>query len=200
MKVNLNKDSWHFQYYKFLTMTEGVPIAPKSLCPYFWSLVFLTFALPVILIAKMVLAAMERSHRSTEEARSKWTPEQWDMWSERRKKKQESYQAIMPKVGKACLALALTALAAMLIYGCIMLTIKGDWLKFLLEMGKAFAIASIVFGIIWIISKKGGAAARWIRRSFLVNFVGGMIYAAYNKACPIIQWEEEAKSENTNLA
>ena len=201
MKVTLKKNSWHFRYYRFLTLSDS---PPKTLCPYFWSLVFLTVALPVLLLARLFVTVVEKAgewESSKREARKNWSPDEWDEYYKERRKKQEIQSKKTEKIGKAFFVLAMIALASMLVYGIIVMVSEGGWLKFLIVLGVGAAVAGILVGILWLLVNKGGLVIDWIRRSFVFNFFGGMISAAYNKACPMIDWQNETETQNqTNLA
>lgn len=200
MKVTLKKSSWHFRYYRFLTLSDS---PPKTLCPYFWSLVFLTVALPVLLIARMFATVIEKAGEwksSTKEVRKDWSPEQWNEYYEAKRKKQEIQNKKTEKIGKIFFLLMLASLALMLVYGVFMMVSENGWLKSLMILGAGTAGAGTIFGILWLSINKGGLLVDWIKRSFVVNFFGGMISAAYNKACPIIDWNETETQNQQNLA
>ena len=47
MNITLNKNSWHYKIYS--KIVDNTP--PKSLCPYFWTLVMIFTFSPLILVA-----------------------------------------------------------------------------------------------------------------------------------------------------
>jgi hypothetical protein len=80
------------------------------------------------------------------------------------------------------------------------------WLQLLLIVGVLICFVSIVFGFIWTVDNYGHKIIHPIGRVIrklnptkwgFVQIIGGMIYATYVKACPVIEWEgKEVNKEN----
>jgi hypothetical protein len=196
MQVTFRKESWHFKYYEFMT---GFSTQPKTLCPYFWSLIGITALSPLFLIAKTISFLQEKlDNWALKKAKNHpsrdWTPEQWTQYQhdvEQRLEKIKKKNSRIEKAGKIVLYAALFSMLLMVIHGVIVLVGKWGWTKFLVILVSIVSILATIVGIVMFFLIKGGDVRKWIKNSFIFNFFGGMIAGAYQKACPIIVWKSE---------
>jgi len=100
-------------------------------------------------------------------------------------------ERIIGKIGKIIFWFFMTAIGVILIWATIETAQKIGWLKLLMNILTVVVFVSIFMGATWFIIEKSEAMKNWFRKLAIVNFIGGMISAAYTKACPIIQWESE---------
>jgi hypothetical protein len=56
MQIKFNTKSWHFRYYTFMV---GKSNPPRTLCPYFWSLVGITAIAPILFLVFAIFKTVE---------------------------------------------------------------------------------------------------------------------------------------------
>ena len=99
-QINFNVDSWHFKYYKFVTGNSK----PKTLCPYFWTLLFiipLSFIIvPFILLFKLIGYSWERSEQKEKEKLSKMSILEQNEFFENKHKRELKKERIGTFIGK----------------------------------------------------------------------------------------------------
>lgn len=182
MQINLNKESWHARYYRFASESDRLP---KSLCPYFWSLVFLLVTFPVIVLIKIVDHIVNTQWNSRQERLEKMDFETRESYFKREKKREE----IMVKSGKAFVGLLLLFIGVVLVMVFAMAVEKLGWVKALLSfLGSLGGI--FLFGYVWFIFITRAEIGEWLRKSIIVI----MIRSAYEKACPLISWTKKARA------
>ena len=202
-QVSLNKNSWHFKYYSFVV--SDTP--PKTLCPYFWTMVALIIISPLIaaitlfvfihkhisLFFDSVVPKKEKKEKSYEQVEKEYRQ------MKERKKKRESF---WNKVGDKCSwffkFIILPLLLVALIYTVFKYGVKIGWKSFLIHIGLAILIIALFFGFIYLweklIDKVYGKISFKRLNPFswkITNIIGEMIKTAYTKACPLITWEEK---------
>jgi len=170
-QVSLNKNSWHFKYYSFVV--SDTP--PKTLCPYFWTMIALIFMSPLIglissfvfihkhisLFFDKIVPKKEKKEKSFEQIEK-----EWKVMKENKKRREEKWN----KIG---------------------------WIKFLIHLGLAILIIALFLGFIFLWEKFTDKVIDKINFKRLnplswkiTNIIGEMIKTAYTKACPLITWEE----------
>jgi hypothetical protein len=201
-QVTLNKDSWHFKYYSMIV--SDTP--PKSLCPYFWTMVLLMIISPVIGVAlafiyvhknvtsffDSIVPKKERKHETREEIAIRWNKE-----AEQEMKRIKFWN----KAGNYFLSflkfVVLPILLIALIYGVYQAGVKMGWLKLIIQVIGGAIGALLLFGVFftidWLVNKIKSPSS-FMRNLNPFNWkatkiVGEMIKAQYTKMCPLITWE-----------
>lgn len=217
MNITLNKNSWHYKIYS--KIVDDTP--PKSLCPYFWTLVMIFTFSPLILVAmgyvwvgkkinnikNSVFPRKEVPVMSTEEINKKIEKDE-----EKRKKKLEIHKKFM-KIFQSFIQWILLPFLGGFLIRVIYLFIQKDGILVLLKpILIVMVFVVLMFGITLFLDKYSERIGRGLSKFFnLINpfkwsitqIIGGMIYATYKKACPIINWETDdveltPQKDNTN--
>lgn len=181
MQITLNKNSWHFKYYKWSLESET---PPKSLCPYFWSMVGLILLFPFILLIKGLSYRHDKSFEKKWEKRAKMTPEQ----IQKANKRDDRRDRIIEYVGKGFVGIIL--LFGVFLIGALIYTGIGElgWLEFVKRLFMIIGILTVLVLIVitWVDKNIGGK----IINSKLVQVPIAMVKAVYTKACPLIKWND----------
>jgi hypothetical protein len=200
-QVTLNKNSWHFKYYSMIV--SDTP--PKTLCPYFWTMVSLIFISPVIgviiiikyvsLFFDKIVPKKEKKEKSYEQIEM-----EWKQMKEREKKREAFWNKIGDKFSWLFRFIFLPSLLIVLIYTLVKFGVKLGWMRFLIHLGLALLIIAIFLGFIYLFEKFIDKV--FVKINFkklnpfkwkITNIIGEMIKTAYTKACPLITWQENTK-------
>lgn len=191
MQVNLSKESWHYRYYKFASDSEYVP---SSLCPYFWGLVFLILAAPMILTIRALVKSQEKKIlKEVEMSRAQFEEMSLEEWREHQKEQalaREKREQRRIFWGKALFWTVVVCASSALVWSLIIYAREMGWMKALMLMGLSLVAISIFALVMWLLIEKSGIIGERIKRTSLYNLIGGMISSAYERACPIINWKE----------
>lgn len=198
MEIKLKTNSWHFKLYTLVA--SDTP--PRSLCPYFWSLVGIIITSPLILIAygfvklsdkisegvkwlqhQEYIKRKPKPKKTVEELLEKW----------RRDEEASAKRVILlAKIGKVLLiTLVVSIITLMLIF------MKEDsWIEFFIALGASFVIILSIVGAVAIFDWfnlgekfEKFTPLKWLKESSGYQLVIGIIVATYTKLCPIIQWQ-----------
>ena len=183
MNITLNKNSWHFKIYsKVISETP-----PKSLCPYFWSMIALTVFSPCILLVfllKKVSLFFDRivpKKKKTKKDIFSMTSEELDEDLKKMKKNARRSEI----AGKILFGVWLTFMFIIVIVGTYFGIQKDGLFVFLRTIFSLIGIITtmywIVRGLIYVIPK--------ITNSNVIKVPVAMIKAVYTKTCPIINWK-----------
>ncbi len=201
-QVSLNKNSWHFKYYSFVV--SDTP--PKTLCPYFWTMVALIIISPLIAVISLfvfihkhislffdkVVPKKQKKEKSFEQIEK-----EWELMKVNKKRREEKWNKIGDKVSWGFKFIVLPLLLVGLIYKVFTWGVKIGWIKFLVHLGLAILIIALFLGFIFLWEKFIDKV--YDRISFkrlnpfnwkITNIIGEMIKTAYTKACPLITWQE----------
>jgi amino acid transporter len=213
MNVTLNKNSWHFKLYESVVGSNP----PKSLCPYFWTMVLVICVSPLILIFKLVSFIGDgftkiKKKLVTEEVKPELS---YDEWIQSREEEFEKLMIRREKWDKATDIFLIVLkwvmiplLGLLFIYGLYEAGKTLGLIGILTAIGISLLIISIILGLVYLIEEHGhkavgpiGRFLRWINplNWEITQMIGGMIYATYKKACPLIEWEgdNETKTEES---
>ena len=202
-QVTLNKNSWHFKYYSLIV--SDTP--PRSLCPYFWTMILLMAMSPIMLLGFSCIKISKLFNKIKPKATKKVETEEqrfarWD----REDKKERKRIAFWNKAGdKFVLILKyvfLPIVLCLIVYHMYIAGEKNGWLNLLIYFGVGILVALFFVGVILFFetygSKIGGAIGKVL--SFINPFnwkvtkiCGEMVKAQYTKMCPIITWVGEDK-------
>lgn len=223
MGITLNKNSWHFKYYS--SMISETP--PRSLCPYFWTMVLLIIISPIIgsaflisLIGKKINSAVDYVKflfRSKEPEIKKPQKSIEELIAEMDKKyaaelvRTQRWNKAGDVVSKIVKWGLLPIIALFLLFNLGSAVYEAGWLLTLIGIGVIILIVGFILGIIYVIEEYGSAMGYGIYKFFgyinplnwkVVIILGEMIKTAYTKACPLITWEgndvKESKTESYN--
>lgn len=215
MNLTLNRNSWHAKLYTLVLESEP----PKTLCPYFWTLFAIFVFSPIILVIvsmgwvikgfesvkTSVYTPKPKPEKTLEEIRK-----EWDEQKIRDARRSNNVDLVL-NVFIFTIKWVVAPLAALfLIYAVYISGTKMGWGTLLLTLLIAIICMVPVLGLIWLFDKYQYTIGGFLGRVFktlnpfnwsITKMIGGMIYATYKKACPIIQWEggDNNETENENV-
>lgn len=185
MLVNLNRHSWHSEYYNFVK-GHYPTYEFKSLCPYFWTIVSFILLSPVILTWKLIKhltvkpiqkAIIYGVGKAVSEPYEKKEPSKVRQWFTKNDKK------IGEWFGRIYFG-SLGIILIIVIIGSIieLFKQKGAWLGFIYIFAFIGLIVTTVFVLWGIIS---------FFETDLWRMIKGMGYSVKNKVCPMIVWDKK---------
>ena len=198
MEIKLNKNSWHFKYYSFVISNQP----PKTLCPYFWSVVLIMVLSPFILIitalgyvAKLIEKFAEYIGQYFGKKEKELTLEDILKINEKRRKNELFWLKFTNFFAKfvrwGILPIATCALLVLLVELAIEIgpgLFVGGLLIILL------CLVGLLSTIIYLVDNSPNLSFLNPFNWKVSKILGEMINAYYVKACPIITWEEEIKT------
>jgi hypothetical protein len=187
-QINFNVNSWHFKYYKYVTGNSK----PKTLCPYFWTLLFIIpfsfFIVPIILLIKLIGYSWEKSEQKEEEKLSKMSRSEQNDYFINKRKRELRKERIGTILGKVFLWTLISFGALVIIITIITTKFNPIFWK---ELFLVIGILGTICLVIWLLTKLIVGFSKWVKNtSGYQIFVRG-INAWYDKSCPLIKWEEE---------
>jgi len=208
MNVTLNQNSWHFKIYS--KVVGNTP--PKTLCPYFWSLVAIITLSPLLLFVHIVglvtkfFDNIEKNRRIKKEMKDTRTNEEimeayrkkWDEEDRKEKESVERWNKITEVVTIFFKWVVLPLGCVSVIYFIYSTGNKIGWYQLLALVAVSIGFIAFIFFWVWLIEKYGNKIFGPIGRGLgklnpfkwgVTQIIGGMIYSVYKKACPIITWE-----------
>ena len=189
MQITLNKKSWHYRYYDIVFTRE-----PKSLCPYFWSLVTMIIFSPVIIpIYLIVEGFMKMIDLFPSKPPRQRTDEEWV----RRYKREDLLNKIGKIVGKIFMLLLFGSMVVGVVVDALIFAEKIGWYNLIRDVLAALATLGIAGWILYLSLTHSKKISNLVRSVLFFIFrysgliiVSEMIKTIYTKACPIIKWEE----------
>ncbi len=206
MAIKLNADSWHYRMFK-----REFPYSepPKTLCPYFWLTVALCIVTPLNMLFKWFDRMMTKivsvfpKKPKVEKTADEWETEFLEM-----RKREKIKEARMEKLGKFFGKVFIYGIAPILLiillYGMFKEFQKLGWYHALVGLGICIVIAILIVAIYTLIgflfekysTKVGRGIVKFSIFIFTpVKWIGWMIKAGYEKACPLVEWEGEVYKE-----
>ncbi len=186
-KVTLNKDSWHYKYYKSIVTEDD---APKTLCPYFWTMVALIFFSPVIFFFRGLFKVIEFFDNKKSKRVKTLTDEQY----QKKFDNKEKTLKILIIIGKVVLGLIVGffvfIFGLLLFSGVQKLGIWGMIRGILLTIG----FGTICYFLLGFIIDKSHYVGKFFKLKIFTIPIQ-MIIATYKRACPLVDW----KSNETEL-
>lgn len=182
-KISLNKNSWHYRYYSWVLCKDSTP---KTLCPYFWTMVVLVLFLPVVLFIKLIGMLFNFfDKRHSEKLYKKLLDENYDYEKERAKsRKIDKVIEIIGKVVTGFILLCLVTLLGLALYTGVK---EVGWLTALKNL---FTLIGIITTFLLIVA---GIAeleiGSKIVKSKFIQVPKAMIIAVYTKSCPLVDWK-----------
>jgi hypothetical protein len=176
---------------------------PKTLCPYFW----ITLALCIITPLQMLFRGFDSIMKKIvsafpKKAKVEKTMDEWEIEYKEQRQKQKIKQARMEKIGKFFGKVFMYGVAPILliilVYGMFKEFQKLGWYHTLAGLGICIVIAIFIVAIYTLIgflfdrysTKVGNAITKFSVFIFTpLKWIGWMIKAGYEKACPLVEWE-----------
>lgn len=185
MQVSLSKNSWHSQFYRWV-----VGYYPtyefKSLCPYFWTILFYLLCSPLILFWKGIMGTIKLSSKSKivkrKNTKPKKEPSKLSQWYDKNDKK------IGDWIGYVWIGFMFLMLLFLIIFSFVESLNKYGLFMTLVYSTSIIGTLVISFFIIWGIIT--------IFETETWRMVKGMSYSVKNKVCPMIEWKT---NENAQL-
>jgi len=180
MNITLNKSSWHFKLYS--NIFSDTP--PKSLCPYFWSMVAIVVFSPfflLVFIMKFLSALFEKKEKSAKKPMSEWTIEDIELETKRLEKKLKRSEVGV----KIVLGISMILLLALLVISAYLGIKRDGWYAFFRAIFAIIGMCVSTYGILTLIGKNYSK----IVKSNYIKVPAAMIKSIYTKACPIINWK-----------
>jgi len=211
-QVTLNKNSWHFNYYSLIV--SDTP--PKSLCPYFWTMVLILLLSPAIgmfylvsFIMKNVTKFFDSIVPKKEEKQKTWEDieKEWEERKLRKIKKEQFWSKVTDKFVWLMKYILLPSIVIGLVYFVYKAGVEEGWMVLLIKTGIALLFVIFIIGVVVLIEKFGGVFGKFILKCLkpfnvfnwkVTKICGEMIKVAYTKACPLITWEGETKEQFLN--
>ena len=179
MKIQLNKNSWHFKYYS--TIIQDTP--PKTLCPYFWSMVGLIvvspFFLPFMLGSK-IGSMLPKKKKTPKKSIYDMTGEEIEKELEMMKKRQRRSEIL----GKIMVSLFILFVSTILGIGLYFGVKQEGLFNVIRNLLSIVGFCFILYLIIDLIFKNSKKIGNW----GVIKIPVAMIKAVYKKACPLIDW------------
>ena len=207
MAIKLKTESWH---YKFFHKNFPYSEPPKTLCPYFWILVGLIITYPFFKLIEGLTSLSNRiSKMFPKKEKQKETYDDWQERWDRERVKEKRKEAIMAKLGNIAFKVFMFGIAPSCIlfafYQLYLTAQEVGWPHILTATGIILGIIICLVGIVcafqWFADKYFEKIGEGIVKFSIfiftpVKWIGWMIKALYEKACPLVQWEglEEKKS------
>jgi hypothetical protein len=223
MGITLNKNSWHFKYYS--SMISETP--PRSLCPYFWTMVLLIIISPIIGLAFLISLIGKKINSAVDYVKFLFRSKEPEI-----KKPQKSIEELIAEMDKKYAAELVRTqrwnkagdvvskivrwVVSPLMAIFVLVSLGGaiydaGWLSTLSAIGIIILVVGFILGLIYVIEEYGSRMGYKISKFFsfinplnwkVVIIIGEMIKTAYTKACPLITWEgndvKESKTESYN--
>lgn len=206
MAIKLNADSWHYRMFK-REFQYSEP--PRTLCPYFW----ITIALCIITPFQMLFRGFDRMMTKIvsvfpKKRKVEKTIDEWEREYKEQREKQKIKQARMEKIGKffgkVFIFGVVPILLIGLVYGMYLQISKIGWRDGLIAFGVILAFTIILIGFVKLfelfLNRYASKIGRGITKFAIfiatpLRWVGWMIKAGYEKACPLVEWEGDVYKE-----
>lgn len=183
MKITLNKNSWHYKYYSLVISDNP----PKSLCPYFWSMVSLIVFSPVFLCIFALKYTSIFFDRIIPKKKSEPKKSVLDMNSEELEEHNKKIVETLKRTeltGKILVGVFISMVAILMILALYVSSQKVGWWNVLIHIFSVIGLWSTMFWLGELLAKKWGS----VTNSNYVKVPSGMVKSIYNKTCPLIDW------------
>ena len=189
MKIQLNKNSWYFKYYSSVISDR----TPKTLCPYFWTMVTLIVLSPVLIpfmlgvkISKMIPKKKPVPKKSI-----------FDMTNEELDTENKRLGKVLKRseiVGKIVMTTFGLFIASLLIISFYLGAKKVGWFEVIRNLFSLIGIWSVMyFTITFLLEHNVGSKVSkmlcGVSNKNIIRVSFEMVKSFYTKACPIINWK-----------
>lgn len=182
MKIQLNKNSWHFKYYSAVISSNP----PKSLCPYFWSLVAIILFSPVILLFKLAakLGSLLPKKKSKSKSLFDMNQEELDEYLKKLNKRAKKTEMI----GKIVFGVFISMVTILVCLGLYGSTQKIGFFETMVNAFSLFGFACFLFLVTnFLVEKKVDSRVRKLFGG-VFKIPVAMVKAIYERSCPLINW------------
>jgi len=194
-QVTLNKNSWHFKLYKSMVSDD----TPKSLCPYFWTMVLLIILSPLIVVAYGIV---EIGTFLTKKFGSKKIETFGEKLERYRKEEEKAIKRMKfwDRAGEICswvikyvvLPFIIICFIGLIVYSGM----EMGWLELLKQVLIGLTVVGVLTSIPFLLIKISPFLGKILTRLNPFNWkvtiiIGEMIKTVYTKACPLITWESD---------
>jgi hypothetical protein len=192
MKIQLNKNSWHFKYYS--KVIGGTP--PKTLCPYFWCMVALIVVSPVFLLFWSGMWVGEKFNRMIPKKTPKPKKSVYDMTEDELDNELERIKRRLKKsevMGKIVMTIFMLFIVSLVVLTFYLGAKKDGWFEALKTMFSLIGLWSVMyFTIKFLIERNVGTKlSKMLCRVSNKNIIRvpfEMVKSFYTKTCPLINW------------
>jgi len=214
-QVTLNKKSWHYKYYSSVVGDY----APRSLCPYFWTMVLIILMSPLFGLAWFAIQTItftsnffdkivQKKSDNVVVNQKRYTDEEWDKYFEEQEQKaiakKERWDKITNKFQIFFKWVLLPLIVSFILYLVFGFVKKNGVLLTLAIIATLIVFICVVWLFIWLVEKyaqKVGnglfGALKYVNplRWKALQIIGEMIKAWYTKACPLITWQGDTEND-----
>ena len=196
MLVDLSSNSWHSKFYTWVT--DAKPNKKfKSICPYFWTIVFYLLSSPVILLFKgFIRGLVVIIHYSEKRAALKSESKKTEKTEKKQSKLSKwlsniNFNKLYKWAGRIYLGVMISFL--LLLFGYLIYTavIEKGWIHTLILLSFALAALIVLTGLIYGFIK--------FFESDTWNMVKGMGFSFKHKVCPMIKWDADAAEKDVDI-
>lgn len=184
MQITLSKNNIFSRYYRWVFRDR----LPMSLCPFFWTMIFLIILSPIILTYKLVMYIYDNVHFPSK-PRKERSVEYWEKRNERNKKSEK----MASKIGKVFFGLIIVFYAFVLIMFIVTSIGNVGWLHFFIYLFSLVGLIGSIIGVLYSFITTD--ILERIGKSTIIQIPVHMISAIYHKMCPIINWVDATKNE-----
>lgn len=190
MQITLSKNNIFSRYYRWVFRDR----LPMSLCPFFWTMIFLIILSPIILTYKLVMYIHDNVHLTVtpSKPRKERTADYW-AGREKRNKKFEKWSSL---IGKVIFGLLMTFYGVMIIIFIVVSVDKLGWFQFFVYLFSLVGLIGTIVGVLYAFLTTD--LGEKIIQSAVVQIPVHMISAIYHKMCPIINWVDKTETNTTN--
>ena len=182
MEVTFNKKSWHFKYYSWVLETTNTP---KSLCPYFWSMIALIVLSPIVLFFKLIIFLSDLNIDRKYKKINNMTEEE----KIKKRKRENKINNGLEYAGKGFLILMALFVVFIIVFGLYSTVKKVGWWETICVIFAIIGFLTTLFLITYVIMEM--KLFNKILNSKVIQVPVAMVKAIYTKACPLIKWEDK---------
>ena len=187
MQITLSKNNIFSRYYRWVFRDR----LPMSLCPFFWTMIFLIVLSPIILTFKLVMYIVDNVHFPSK-PRKERSAEYW----EKRHKQNQKFEKVSSKVGKVIVGFFIGCYVVLVLIFIVTSIGKVGWLHFFIYLFSLVGLIGSIVGVLCAFITTD--ILERIGRSAIIQIPVHMISAVYHKMCPIINWVDKTETNTTN--
>jgi MFS family permease len=184
MQITLSKNNIFSRYYRWVFRDR----LPMSLCPFFWTMIFLIVLSPIILTFKLAMYIQDNVHFPNK-PRKERSAEYWKKRNERNKKTEK----LSTKIGKVFFGLIIAFNTVLVIIFIVTSIGEVGWIKFFIYTFSLIGLIGSIVGVLYAFITTD--ILERIGRSPIIQIPVHMISAVYHKMCPIINWVDKTEEQ-----
>jgi MFS family permease len=190
MKITLNKESWHSRFYKWAIKTEDLP---KTLCPYFWIMLFIVLTSPVLIVVRSITWIFGKIGQLFKKKEKEILSEE------------EEFDRMIKQTRRMVLASKIVLTGSLLLLITMVTFVlwdvhhKHSWKEilviFFMFVGMITTVILSIWGLIALIKalriERITETRIWIKTGAAFSIIWAALVGIKEKACPIINWSAE---------